>query len=228
MPRYGSRRKGRMQSMPRFKRSYGSGWDRSRFAKRVRTIARSTQERKHLQYDLVTGAPHEVDWQGRLHHLSAVPSGSGVTNRVGSRITPQSLTWRFLFHRATNTDTPLSVTLMIFRDTQQSADNPPDVGSVVEHRSVIGSGLGLLSRLSMPRFRVLHRRTFVLHDVQSGTNAHMEEGYLKLPPANVGFNGTTATDVERNGLYCLMISDGDPALNEIFVTGNATFYYTDA
>jgi len=209
-------------------RSSGRGWDRSKFARRVRTIARSTLERKHQTYDLVGGAPHEVDWTGRLHHLTNIAAGTGQFQRVGRRITPTALSFRFVFERQTNTDRPLSTTIMVVRDTQQVGDTSPTTTDILSYVGAIGTGLGILNKNNVPRFTVLYRRTFLLADVQSGVNGQLIDEYIKLAPINVGYNGDGTADIERNGLYMLMASDGDPATNDIFVTGNATLHFVDA
>lgn len=230
MPRFQLRYRKAQQtykkSRPSFRFRGRSFWN-SKFSRRVRTVVRSQAEKKRITYDLVTDAPHEVDRDGRLHHLTAIADGAAINQRTGRRITPSALSMRFAWQRLTNTDNPITCTIMVVRDTQQVGDTSPAASDILANVGTGAAGLGILNKQNTPRFQVLMRRTFQLADVQSGVNAYLIDEYVRLAPINVGYNGSGSGDIERNGLYMLMISGGDPLLDEIKVTGEATLYYSD-
>jgi len=203
---------------------YGSNYQLQRTIKR--TIERQA-EKKRSTYDLATGTPVEVDWTGRIHNFTAISGGTAVTERLGRRIRLHGLNLRFRVERLSNTDFPISFTMMVVLDTQQVGDTAPSASDIVSYTGDPDCGLGILNKQNTPRFRVLWRTTFLLADIQSGMNAQLIDKYLKLPPVNVGYNGSGSGDIERNGLYLVMTSGGDPAADEIFISGEGNMTYTD-
>lgn len=184
-------------------------------------------EKKRTIYDIATGDPVEVDWTGRIHHLTAIAAGTAVTERVGRRVRLHGLNMRFRVERLSNTDFPIAFTMMVVLDTQQVGDNAPSASDIVAYTGDRDCGMGILNKANVPRFKVLYRNTFLLADIQSGMNAQLIDKYLRLPAVNVGYNGTASTDIERNGLYLCMFSGGDPAADEIFISGEACMTFTD-
>jgi len=211
----------------RMYRRKGGYRSRVGFAKRVQRAVRSFAEHKLITQ---TYSVAEVDWTGRVHALTNIPQGVGVAERTGKQIELHSVTWKIAMNNAGSATAQVGC-MMIVLDTQQVGDAVPTPSQILIPTNVgtVAAPTSLLNSSNRGRFKVLYRRTFSLAD-QTGsdsTQIKMLQGYKKLRGVRTRYNGTASTDIERNGLYAIWITDGDPAGDDVFITGDIRLYYTD-
>lgn len=209
-----------------------SRWRAGRsFSKRVvRAVTDFAEKKTHSNEDIYTLGFHEVDWSGRHIDLTQIAAGTGRNQRAGRMIQVMGIMWRFQVYRDSNENAARAFTFAIVQDTQQDPDTEPAVSSIFTGTGGIGAGLGCLDQNNRGRYKLLKRETIMFSDAQSGNgNNHLFDGYLDLSrkPIRMSYNGTGADDIAKNGLYIIMISDGDPANDEIKANGLARITYVD-
>lgn len=183
-------------------------------------------EKKHRTFHYTL--PAEVDWVGRTHPCCDIAQGVGTQQRVGNKILPVYLTWTMEAQNIAQNE-PHMLRMMIYRDTQQVGDNTPGVTEVLDNANLltVSAPFSLLNTANAGRFRILYNRMFRLEDRDSGEATKHLKGTLKLRPNVVQYNGSTAGDIERNGLYILWITNANPDDNAVTINGSIRLWYTD-
>lgn len=169
-----------------------------------------------------------MDWTGRLHSFNLIAQGTSQTTRVGNKITPKMIVWRLRFYNSLQND-PRAITMIVFRDRQQVGDSAPSPSDLISPATIgtTAAPHALLNTANVGRFKILFRRTWTLEDKDSGKSSVVSIRTLRSAPVTIRFNGGNTTDIEGNGLYCLWISDGDPAADAVLMTGEIRMWYTD-
>lgn len=197
------------------------------FSNKVRSVIRGFAERKEITQDYST--PAEVDWTGRLHACHEIKQGDSTQERTGTEIQAHSVAWNIT---ARNDGSPgaQSITVMLVRDMQQVKSTHPAISDILNPSTVgtLAAPNSLLNIHSRGRFKVLYRRQYTLAD-QTGADSssfHIIKGYKRLS-FPLRYNGSGSTNIDKNGLYMLFISDGDPAADSVYIVGSIRFYFTD-
>lgn len=160
-----------------------------------------------------------VNSSGDLLNLCGIVQGTDYNQRLGNEVIVKSIDVRANHQQHANA-VNTTIRYMLVQDRQTVADAAGFTTLDILSTTSVNS---FLNRLTIGRFKVLFDRTFQMSD--SGNNG----GYLKehvdcfIP---VRWNGTAATDIQRNNIALLRISD--EATNT--PTSNATIRlrYTDA
>lgn len=152
--------------------------------------------------------------------LTAVPAGTGSTQRVGNKISLSGLSFRFYAYRH-----PSSVLnnfrIVIVQDTQTISDGSSVTwGSVFSQTNVVS-----LRNVDTQknRFKILMDKTYQFSASENGHNTSQHWIPVK---ASVLFNGTASTDIQKNAIYVLTY--GDDNTNQTAVYYYSRLYYTDA
>lgn len=157
---------------------------------------------------------------GLVTHLTGLNTGDTDTTRTGNSILLKNLTYRYLLEVNASVTTNTSVSVIIFLDTQQIADTTPTPTQVLS----TASPQSLLNLTAQGRFKIIKRQNFVLTP-SSGVRPAIEiKGYIPMNK-HVKFNNTTSTDIQKNGLYLLVIAD--EATNTPTINGNFRIAYYD-
>ena len=131
--------------------------------------------------------------------LNQIPQGDGKESRTGNSVLQKSLMRRIRVTKHTSA-THTVFRYLIVLDRQQVADSNPSGANVFELNNNIDS---LLSRDTCGRFKIMVDRTITLNEDRP---IYHVEKYHRLH-SHVRFNGAAATDIQKNGIYFLIMSD---------------------
>lgn len=166
-----------------------------------------------------TGTPN-VDWSGTVVSLTSISQNDTDTGRTGNSIFVRSLYIRGQVVINASATSSEFVRIMIFIDKQQVGDTAPTAADVLETTSNINAPNSPLNLQTVGRFTLL--RSFQLSvnpekpSVQWKVNIPMRH--------HVRYNGTTANDIQRGGLYMLMISDNSSDLPQVRYYGRISYH----
>lgn len=133
---------------------------------------------------------------GSIVEFTTIAQGDNYNNRQGNSILAKYLFGRleFVKHGSSNYT---FIRVIYFVDTQQISDTSPAVTDVLASASTISP----LNQFQKGRFSILKDMT-----VRLDTNVitHTEKVSLKLP-FHIKYNGTSGGDLQKNGVYMLVI-----------------------
>lgn len=150
---------------------------------------------------------------GSVQALTAISQGDTNSTREGNSLLLKSLYLRMCITQHSSAVSTF-YRLLLIKDLQQVSDTSPGVTDIISS-ATIGSGL---NKSNAGRFQVLHE--FVFSTDNSKTTTRFIKKYI---PQNfhIRYNGTTSTDIQKNGLYLVYLSDqgtNTPNLNATIVS----------
>lgn len=182
----------------RSRRTYGKRNSTRAIASRALRVARSVT--KKIEYDhKITAGSGAVSTTGTVFPLHLIPQGTGDSERIGDKITVRNILGRVSFimnSSATNT----LFRFIIFQDKQQVGDTSPGISDVLATSSTLSS----LNTNAAGRFKVIKNWFFQMDSVKGATKTIQ---FYKKVNTNLRFNGTLNSDIQKNGLYVLLLSD---------------------
>lgn len=148
--------------------------------------------------DLVQSNQNVTDTPSAIH-ITAVAQGDGDSQRTGNSIYCRSVNGKFFLYRSTSGDQVQTVRLSLVMDSQQVGDTTPGYTDVYEAATPVSH----LNSNTVGRFKVLWSNTYCL-DVVKGLSIPIE---MNVPMRHhARFNGAASTDIQRGGLYLMMVS----------------------
>jgi len=139
----------------------------------------------------VTGTPY-------ITQLNGVAIGDAQNQRTGNSILMANVRrTEYVVTAAPNA----IVREILFYDKQQIADTAPASTDLLESNSV----LSLYNKLSASRFQVLEDKLYTLNSVSK--TSRIIRNFKKLQK-HASFNGALSSDIQKMGLYKLIITDG--------------------
>lgn len=151
---------------------------------------------------------------GTMTLLNGMAQGDTSSQRTGNSILMRNVHLRLVF-----TQNPTAVStiyrVMLILDTQQIGDTNPSVTDVLES----ASPLSPLATGTSGRFKVLKSWFFTTDDDKSQTKIIQ---FYKDFRFHTRYNGTANTDIQKNGLYLLHLTDqatNTPTLNYSWKVG---------
>lgn len=181
-------------------------------AKRGFRLAKTLASTREVKYETSGVATTGSITTGVVNNLLPISQGDSANTRDGNQITLRSLRLNGLFsnNNGTTITDSLAYRIILFQDKQQVSDMSPQVSDVLSQASVIGM-------YNYPdvvkRFKILYDRSFTINaqaaDGTSGPYTVQKTWTHWLFPTmkNVKFNGTAGSDLQKGGVYMLMISD---------------------
>lgn len=167
---------------------------------------------------IINSSAANVSNTGTIASLTNIGQGDGITSRTGNSILVRNLLIRLtLEQHATATKTFYRIMLVV--DTQQIGDTAPGVTDVLESASTLSS----LDTNEPGRFVVL-KNWFTCTDSAGGTTQALE-WYTDNLMLHTKYNGTSSSDIQRNGIYLLLLSD--QATNTPSINYNVKIGYHD-
>lgn len=142
-----------------------------------------------------------VPGTGSMNHLTAVSQDDTSTGRTGNSILLRQLAYRFKIEINSAVTSNTTFVMMIVQDTQQVGDTSPSITDVLSSANTFS----LMALGTAGRFKVLKRQQFILTPASGGRPAVESKGFLKLY-SHVRYNGSADSDIQKNGLYLLMLS----------------------
>lgn len=159
---------------------------------------------------------------GSVTNVTAIPQGDNADDRTGNSIFVKQCKMNLLFRiDPSGTEYNTNVRVMLVRDRQQVADAIPGIGSVLAQTTqynvlIAGPNIG-----NKGRFTILYDRVFNLSDAKP--SKHVK--WTVNMKSHVRFNGTAGTDIQKNGLYWMMVSDS--IVSNVSVHGDIRIKYHD-
>jgi hypothetical protein len=154
--------------------------------------------------DIGFGVP--ITTTASLASLVAIPEGTGINQRIGNRIYPNSLQIKATLNASTTIigSAVASIRLMVVQDLQQVQGTAPLITDIINPSSVVGQR----NLYFMQRFKIL-RDIKIKVDTYNPTINYNDRIRLN---SYIGFASGTSTDLSRNGIYLIYVSDnsGNP------------------
>jgi hypothetical protein len=157
-----------------------------------------------------------------VEQLSICSEGSGPGDRIGTRIKYRSLTCKYivLLADAYNLVPPVAVRVSIILDKK------PKMGIPIWSTIYTGNNVTALVDLQGgDRFVILKTHGFLLYNTYM--RAVTFEDYIDLKDINAEWEGSLATDMEKNAIYLVANSSVGIGLNPPVIVGNARLRYFD-
>lgn len=175
---------------------------------------------------------------GAVIHISGVAQDDTATGRSGNTIQIQSLTLSGFFLRSSSVAyIPNAMyRIVIVCDKQQVGDTAPTIGDVFDYGA--SNSTRFLPKLSvLERFRVLYVSKVFDAEMMalqqtlttSGSGIPTMSTYFQFTKKmnlKVDYNGTASTDIQKNGLYFMVLSNDTG--NAVDINGIARIGFVDA
>lgn len=188
-------------SKPWYMRKYnayelaGKAWSA---AKRLRGLI-NVEKKK---FDTILG----TSTSGTLVNCVAIPQGDGDQTRDGNSVLLKSVYMRGTL--ANNSASPSTrFRIMLIRDLQQIADTAPSATDILDGGLSGDFIRAPLNNETVGRYEILMDKIFVIN--QPFASAVFQRNLKEFFPMNhhVRFNGTAGTDIQKGGVYFLVIHD---------------------
>lgn len=203
-----------------------SGWRKARpktaFGKANLALKKVNKLKKALnpekkKFDYVGAAAIGATWTN-IYSVTQIAQGDDDHQRTGNLISAQSISGNILVYQ--NASASLSVLrLVVVHDTQTDPDGNTLNGTDIFEVNGVES---LLNRNHLGRYRILSDQTTTLGTAR---NVAMYKISIPLKNLQVRYNGSADTDIQKNGIYVLGISN--EGTNTPTVTHYLRFTYTD-
>jgi len=190
-------------------RSVASGLYNYKFS--VADVARQVWKLKGL----VNSEMYKFDFAGQTYipyssgsvaPLTGVAQGDGDGNRTGNSIFARSLNVKGYVQHNTSGDAIQIVRVALVQDTQQIGDTAPVFSDIYEGTDVNSH----LNSETVGRFKILYNQVLILDQV----NAPLRKFEInKAMRQHIRFNGNGAGDVQKDGIYLVMVSSQGGAAN---------------
>jgi len=174
---------------------------------------------------------------GAVIHLTAVQQSDTATGRTGNTIQVLSISLSGFFLRSTSAYIPNAMyRFVIVVDKQQVGDSSPTIADVMDYGA--SNSTRFLPNVSvLERFRVLYVSKIFDGEMMalqqslttSGSGIPTQSTYFQFNKKlnlKVDFNGTATSDIQKNGIYFLLLSN-DTA-NVVDINGISRIGFVDA
>lgn len=140
-----------------------------------------------------------VDSSGVVKPLHQLAQGDQEFNRSGIKVTAKGVGFHaVIVGHASAASTIFRI--MIVVDKRQIMDAAPTISAILQENKP----LSYIRGTHLDRWRVLYDKMFVLDNI--GNRTAIIRFWKKLN-LNIHFNGTGSGDIERNGVYYVILSD---------------------
>lgn len=141
---------------------------------------------------------------GSMQNLTGIAQGTDVNQRIGNTIQPLRLNLTLTAELSSPSVVAFQpVRFIIFRDNQQQPDTAPTMSDLLFTPSD-----GVFSKYTFTqqkRFSVLYDHRVLLQPQMQGQWIH--DVSIDLSKHKMIFNGSSGTDIQKNGIYMLIVSD---------------------
>jgi len=192
----------------------------------VRSLQRFVATLKpEIKFHDTACAGSNVPVTGTVDHITDIAQGDTVSTRTGNAINVVSITLKGTISDYGAAGSHFRVCLV--QDKQQVADTAPAAGTIFSDAIASANPVTAVPTIAnLSRFNVLWMSR-AYHS--GGLNAGFVNNYWecsKKVNIKVSYNGTASTDIEKNGLYVIFLSD--QAAATVDFNGLARLGFTDA
>lgn len=177
-------------------------------------------ERRHKDFTISSSIASDSPV---VTNVTAIAQGDSISARQGNKISVYALHGRFLY---TGVDPNSYVRTLIVQDTQQIADTDAVISDVLSSNDITG----MMELVTLGRFRII--RDFMtnlnLQATSTGRTSY-KNLYIKFKkPIQVRYNSTATTDIQKNGIYVMQISNIASAAGEPMQSSQFRVSFTDS
>lgn len=159
-----------------------------------------------------------INSTGAITHITDIAQGDTDQSRNGNSLLLKSINLKFQI--AMNGSSAGSIVrCLVFHDKQQVGDTSPSVSDVLDGDAV-SPLLAPLNNLTVGRFSILFDRMYKMGN--SSDPIKIIKMYRKCL-SHVRFNGTASTDIQKNGLYFLLVSNEPTNVPTVSYQSRLTF-----
>lgn len=151
-------------------------------------------------YSYEAAAGGTVTTAGVVVPITLIAQGDGESARTGNSILAKSLLLRLTLVMDKTHDVQ-TTRILVIRDTQQVGDTYPTLTELLQAPTNV---LSPLNDTTKGRFDVLMDRYYM--ESNTGTQGHHCEKFFRFN-SHVRWNGVANTDIQKNGLYLMLVSD---------------------
>lgn len=155
---------------------------------------------------------------GLVQSCQLMAQGDGDSNRTGNSVLARQLLVRIRIAKA-STPTLTYVRAYIVIDTQQIGDTLPTLSELL-HTVDVDSPL---SRTTAGRFKILWTKTILLTGDKPAY--HLERAFKMRH--HIRFNGTAGADIQKGGIYLMLLGDQSVSTNYPSLDGHLRLSYHD-
>lgn len=141
--------------------------------------------------------------KSKITLLNGLAVGDNNNNRTGNSVLMRSLYLRGFIQIHPSVTVNSRVCVMLVWDTQQIADTTPAITDILTNDNPEAVLNTAMIGYTAGRFKILMRKNYNLIPGQRPT-INIDK-YFKLYK-HAKYNGTAATDIQKNGLYCVVLS----------------------
>lgn len=163
------------------------------------------------------GVSETPSTSGAVTSLASIAQGDTLVQRNGNSILAKYLGIRYTVNMNASATNTILRTILV-KDLQQVSDTAPTLGDVLQDVTVNS----FLDYKFPGRFSVLMDKTIQLS--ANGRNGHMEKINIPLN-THIKYNGTASTDIQKNGLYLMFVSN--ESANVPTISGASRLHYYD-
>lgn len=170
-----------------------------------------------------------------VNDLCQISTGSGDTNRVGSKIKPVGLICRYVIRSIAGATRGGQIRVVLIQDMRQTTSTPGVLEYLSDANGAVGVGNAYLISKNWeqsPNFKVLHDEAKTFGPAATSNDEAI--GHFKIigpwfNDVNFKGNGASLTDNSSGRLFLLMLTDFVPSgLNAPEVQMHTRLYYKDA
>lgn len=163
----------------------------------IYTIKGMINVEKHRH--VITASGTTVNTSGGITSLVGIAQGDDQADRTGNSILVKGIALKMAV-RIHASATASIVRIIFFIDTQQEEDTSPTVTDVIN----TANPLAPLSRARIGRFKIL--KNYILNLSAQKTPQVVINKYIKMHH-HVRYNSSTSSDIQKGGIYMLIISN---------------------
>jgi len=191
-----------------------------------RVVKNLAPEKKYIDLTL---AQTNITVAGATTHITAVPQGDTISTRTGNMLNVVSITCKGKLATGANALAVGSFfRILVIVDKQQVADTAPAVADVITDGVFAANPVSMLPNTDfLERFRILHSsRLYDGSRIATGTATQDRTWeYAWTGNIKVEYNGTANSDIQKNGIYVVFLTDDGG--NVVDFTGVARIGFTD-
>jgi len=191
----------KVQKKPWYNRSYTPGDLAFRAFKGVMALRGLVNSERHYK----DSGPSLGLAKSRITPLHSIAQGDATSDRNGNSILVRSLYMRGFLQVNPAVALNTRVSLALVQDTQQIGDTTPAISDIFNSDDPEAMLNTSNTNYTAGRFKIIWRKNFNLTNVSASRPTIQLEKYFKLY-SHIKYNGPTATDIQKNGYYLVMLT----------------------
>jgi len=179
-----------------------------------------------IKYHDTSASAVNLTTTGAVDHITDIAQGDTDSTRTGNSINVVSVTFKGSLGNF-NASVHFHYRVAIVQDKQQRSDTSPTAGDIFSDGiSTSNPVTAVPTRANLERFKIIYMSPpYSSIGLQLG-NVNNYYEFTKKMNLKVSYNGSASSDIEKNGLYCVFLTDDTSGAVDF--NGLARIGFTDA